>query len=547
MSERTDNQINLDNPNSLETTLSQNDELLAILAVKNNDDFIKAVKRIKEISSYSYSLKPIDKRFSTMNPEQKVETAKRLAQLYRIVYHKVNFKREYSNLPLEDREMITKQILRLYHFGEKSENLHKKLSESAKAFYWKKIEDIIAVNGAFIDRRMHAPVNQEAKKVIRWDAYGIIECPEEEHLSEIYCQFRKERNKQKTKRTKTLKYDLFTSPAWAYNFSQFQNFAEIETKFQDSLNNAQIPQHLLPKLNAYDLADIVYDTYGKKEYNSAKLFSGSKFEFIKQVGKMYKNEIMTAHKMLGIDERYTRSLIREMVNFGVSSNVTPLEFIATQEALDKFTETGIDCKGIKAGDVYPDDFYNILFEKHAYHEIIARDEFGNRITGPEYDVDHKDTVDDCGGLLVNGCDHPNIQAVNRWPRYRMVEKTTHQLFIHAKDSVRKFGEKEESYVSRIRMPDENIVIMFGVDKSLWISHDMSHFDYVIDQDNYFKQTYLPTIQQAENIGKVHYTAPKIFGQQSSESSKKKGKPADDYGNSRMMNRAIAEKRGKGRR
>ena len=533
-----------DNKYSLEKAFLTNKEAFSLLRVKKAEDFEKAIDRIKEIAGRSYALKPFPERFEKMGPKKRAATVAGLAKLYHIIYHRVNFQKEYASLSQNEKEMVARQILMIYHFGMSKGNKKEKIPDSVKDFYWKRIEAIMAENGAVIDRKIHAPVSKDAKKIIRWDSYGVIERQKPEDLSDVYNGLKDKKVKHNFKPSK---YDLYSSPAWVYTFAQFKNFADTENKVKEALAASSIPPSLLPELNAFDIADVLYNTYGSQEYRTAKLFSGSKFEFVKEIGKLYKNEIIAAHKKMGIDERYTRSLVREMIRFGVSSNVTPLEFIATKEAIENFEAQGIDCTGLEAGKEYPDEFYDVLFANNAYQSIIAKDEFGNQVTGPEYDVDHKETVDDCGELKIQGFDHPNLNAVNRWPRYRLVERNMHQYFIHIKDRVRSFGEKEESYVSRVHLPDKDVVMMFGIDKSMWLSHDMSKYPYVKEQDKYFRETYIPQVRSAENIGKVRYVEPQIFGQESLEYTKKKGKNNDDYGNSRMLNAAIAAKRGKSRR
>ena len=152
---------------------------------------------------------------------------------------------------------------------------------------------------------------------------------------------------------------------------------------QEALRFSNIPPALLRSLNAHDFADILCKRFKEEKYNTVPLFMGSKFEFVKYIGNRCQNDILEAHSKMGIDERYTRSLIREMKMNGHSCNITPLEFIATQKQLDELTALGIDCKGINPGDTYSDKFCEMLFKKDAYEPLLARDSFGDVITGPE--------------------------------------------------------------------------------------------------------------------------------------------------------------------
>lgn len=526
--------------NSFEGALADDVDLLQTLNVRNNDDLNAAAQRISEIAHWVPKYETLYKNFTLLPREEQEIFAKKMVNLYRIVYHDVKFRKEYASLSPNGKQAVLMQILSLHRHGNKLIRWHK-LSEEERRGLWKKFEQSMIDNGIYIDRKFHTPVLDDEKKIIRWDCYGLIEEPETKNLSEAYSAFRKQKDVRKIK--DNFKYDLMTSPVIAYGFAQFKNFYQVQDMLQDALRFSNVPPSLLPELKARDFADIIYKRFKDGKYRTIPLFMGSKYEFVKYIGNKYQNEILKAHHAMGIDERYTRSLIREMKMNGHSCNITPLEYIATQKQLDELTELGINCKGIKPGDTYSDEFCEMLFQKEAYKPLIAYDARGEMVIGPEYDVDHKSPVDEAGGKRIGN--YPNIQAANNWTNYRLVEKNTHELFIHSADITQIFGEKkaekEESYISRLKLPDDNIVLMFGVDKSQWISHDVSKHPYLLAQLKYFNEEYLPMIAQAENYGKVSYEQPSPSGK---EVKIVHNEDKKHYPNKRMNSEAIRNSRGR---
>ena len=529
--------------NSLEGALADNIDLLQTLEVRSNDDFNNATQRISEIAHWVPKYETLYKNFSILSRKEQETFAKKMVNLYHIVYHDIKFRSEYSKLSPNGKQAVIMQILSLHRHGNKLIRWHK-LTEGERRGLWQKFEQSMIDNGVYIDKKFHTPVNDDEKKIIRWDCYGLIEEPETKNLSSAYREFREQKNVRKIK--DNFKYDLMTSPVIAYGFAQFKNFAQVKDMLQDALRFSNIPPSLLPNLKARDFADIICKRFKDGEYKTTPLFMGSKFEFVKYIGNKYQREILAAHHAMGIDERYTRSLLREMKMNGHSCDITPLEYIATQKQIDELTAKGIDCTGIKPGDTYPDEFCEMLFQKDAYGPLIACDANGDKISGPEYTVDHKNPVDEAGGKRIGNA--PNIQAANNWTNYRLVEKNTHELFIHSADITQIFGkkkaEKEESYISRLKLPDDNIVIMFGVDKSQWISHDVSKHPYLLAQLKYFNEEYLPMITQAENFGKVSYNEHLLSGK---EVKIVHNEEKRHYPNKRISHEAIHNSRGRGRR
>ena len=499
---------------SLRFALLNDKELHEILQIKTREDIDLAVERFHEISDWSYKYNKLERRFQQMDYDSQLALAKKIANIYHVIYHRVNFAREFEALPPDERFMVTMQCLDVCK-ANTSGIKEDKATSTEFSSCWQKILQIMKREGAFIDTKEHTPVDRSGKMVIRGDAGGALKEPDEKYLSKAYRDFLDEKNKNPKKFAPNAnkKYDLYTAPAWAYAFAQFKNFSDVEDKFQEALRFMNVPQSLLKDMNAMDFADVLYKCFAEQKYLSGKykfrsvpLFRGSKFEYAKAVGNVMGDEIAEQFRAFGVDERYTRSFLREMRRFGTTANITPMEFICQQKHLDELTALGIDCSRLVPGQVYPDEFYDELFAKRAYEPLIAKDEFGEKVEGPEFDVDHQDPVDDAADYRIKKFQYLNLQAPNRWVKYRLVEKNVHRLFFHMHDVIKHMQDQKAGYIARVRLLPEydDTAFVFSIEKDMRLMHDFSKDPYVVRQDKYFEEKYIPELERAEVAGKVSY-------------------------------------------
>lgn len=539
---------------SLENAIVHNRDIIDILGVRNQEEFEVAVKRLYEISEWSYKYNKLEKRFQRMNPDSQLALAKKLAKMYHMIYHECNFMRDYIELPLDERYMVTMQCLDICQANTSLQKGDKSTSSEFSSC-WKKVLKIMKHEGAFIDTKEHTPVDRPSKMVIRGDSGGTLKEPDEKYLSEAYRDFLDERNENPKKfaANANRKYDLYTAPAWAYAFAQFKNFNNVEDKFQEALRFMNVPPYLLKDMNAMDFADVLYKCYakqkyleGKYKYRSVRLFSGSKFEYIKAVGNLFEKEITEQFNLFGVDERYTRSFIREMKRFGVSSSITPLEYICQQKHIDELTALGVDCKGLVPGQIYPEEFYDEVFAKKAYEPLIAKDEFGDRVQGPEFEVDHQDPVDDAADYRIEKLEYLNLQAPNRWVKYRLVESHTHRLFFHMHDVIKCQQNYGAGYIARVRLLPEydDTAFMFSPSKETRLLHDFSKAPYVVSQDEYFEKEYLPRLRREEIAGRVSYPVVEETKPSEDGKIKIKSKKSGKYNNSDATKEIISISRKK---
>lgn len=552
MASHKNNTQNQEDKQDFRSALQNSQKARLIFEIEDEKDLDRVVSRCRQICSSSYKYRNFEEKFEKLSPQDQFKLIKKLGKMYRLVYQNASFLREYGMLKPEEKDMVTMQILKIYHYGDKTAKgapNDGKLSEQAKAAYRKKIEQALAFSKIMNDESLHVPIDMGAKKLIRWDAYGLIDKISATNLSEAYHLFRKNKNSnsQSSKQKLMQSYDLFSSPAWAYHFAQFYNFGKIENTMREALAEIKVPPKMLKNMNIFDFADVLYTHLNDSEHKSAKLFSGTKFEFVKAVAHKNSEQIADNLRKMKVDERYIRSLLREMKHFGVSSNVTPLEYICTEEAISYYKEKGLDCSSLTAGKEYPDSFYDVLFENKLYDHIVARDEHGNRVTGPNFTVHHLTAVDEAGSQKIDGYSHPNLQELENFSNFVLVRSDIHELLLHAFDTIVKYENNDEAYSNRLHIFDSNVAVMCGVDPSSWIYADFSNERKVIRSAEYHHE-YLKKITEAEQSGKLKYIPqpaelPQISGKKIEVRTKTKG--SGEYANTEILTEAIRKMR-KGR-
>jgi len=530
---------------SFREALRRSRKSCAFFEINSDADLDKVVSRCRQICSSSYRYCNFEEKFSRLSSQEQQKIIKKLGKMYHMVYQNASFLREYSALKPDEKDMVTMQILKIYHYGDKTDVKNGKLAEDIKQAYRKKAEQALAFSKIMNDESLHIPIASSSKKLIRWDAYGLIDKVSANNLSDAYRRFRKNKNVNSpvSKQKLMQSYDLFASPAWAYNFAQFYNFGSIENKMREALAEIKVPPKMLKEMNTFDFADVLHTYLANPKYKTAKLFSGTKFEFVKAVAHKNSEKIVDNLRKMNVDERYIRSLLREMKHFGASSNVTPLEYVCTQDAIDYFKTKGLDCSSLTAGKEYPDSFYDILFENKLYDYIVAKDENGNRITGPNFTVHHLTAVDEAGSQKIDGYNHPNLQELESYGNFVLVRSDIHELLLHAFDTVVKYENDNEAYSNRLHLFDSNVAVMCGVDPSSWIYSDFSNERKVIRTAEYHKE-YLKKITAAEQSGKLKYVPQQTeepAGGKKIEIRKAKGCDSQ-YANTEILSEAIKNMR-----
>lgn len=323
--------------------------------------------------------------------------------------------------------------------------------------------------------KRHYALPREIKRIIRMDFYGTVDKIDEKKngknsakLSETY----RRRNPVKTAGVKPADYDLSLSPSWTV-FRQFRSFRLLERNLPEQLIKEGIAPQDIKRLNAYDFSQILYNRYiaqnkpDAEKDKRASLFLGAKYRFVKTFVRRNKTSFRRIMELLGYDPRYTETLIRHMEQYGVTSGFDVLETNYTQEMLEPLKKRKLIPEETSAGDPITDEQAADIRAAGFVNVILARDENGNPVTGPELTVHHKVAVQDSG-------EKTNFAEVNQFKNLCLMIEPYH-FFAHSLDRTG-MANGAEYYVSRIEI-GENIAFYGGFNKLFQIECDFGQTHY----------------------------------------------------------------------
>ena len=307
--------------------------------------------------------------------------------------------------------------------------------------------------------KRHYALPREIKHIIRMDFYGTVDKIDEKKdgksskkLSETYRQ----RNPEKTAGVRPADYDLSQSPSWTV-FRQFRSFRLLERNLPELLIKEGISPQDFKRLNAYDFSQILYNRYIAKSKPDAEkderanLFLGAKYRFVKAFIRRNKTSLRRIMELRGYDPRYTETLIRHMEQYGVTGGFDVLETNYTQEMLEPLKKRKLIPEETRAGDPITDGQAAGIRAAGLVSVILARDENGNPVTGPELTVHHKVAVQDSG-------EKTNFAEVNQFKNLCLIIEPYH-FFAHSLDRTG-MANGAEYYVSRIEI-GENLAFYGG--------------------------------------------------------------------------------------
>lgn len=276
--------------------------------------------------------------------------------------------------------------------------------------------------------KRHYALPREIKHIIRMDFYGTVDKIDEKKdgksskkLSETYRQ----RNPEKTAGVRPADYDLSQSPSWTV-FRQFRSFRLLERNLPELLIKEGISPQDFKRLNAYDFSQILYNRYIAKSKPDAEkderanLFLGAKYRFVKAFIRRNKTSLRRIMELRGYDPRYTETLIRHMEQYGVTGGFDVLETNYTQEMLEPLKKRKLIPEETRAGDPITDGQAAGIRAAGLVSVILARDENGNPVTGPELTVHHKVAVQDSG-------EKTNFAEVNQFKNLCLIIEPYHFL------------------------------------------------------------------------------------------------------------------------
>ena len=149
------------------------------------------------------------------------------------------------------------------------------------------------------------------------------------------------------------------------------------------------------------------------------------YRFVKAFIRRNKTSLRRIMELRGYDPRYTETLIRHMEQYGVTGGFDVLETNYTQEMLEPLKKRKLIPEETRAGDPITDGQAAGIRAAGLVSVILARDENGNPVTGPELTVHHKVAVQDSG-------EKTNFAEVNQFKNLCLIIEPYH-FFAHSLD------------------------------------------------------------------------------------------------------------------
>lgn len=329
-------------------------------------------------------------------------------------------------------------------------------------------EKLNALGMNCINKR-HYALPREIKHIIRMDFYGTIDKIDEKNdgksakeLSPIYLN----RNPQRTKDIRLQDYDLAASPIWMI-YRQFRSFRLLERNLPKLLKDAGITPEDFIHLNAYDISQVLYNHYIHKskpdadKSERANLFLGAKYRFVKTFIRHNKEAFKHIMNLRGVDQRYTDTLIKNMEQYGITSGFDVVEKEYTAETLEILKKHKLVPEDAEVGSPIKDKEISKIKKAGLIGLILARDENGNPVTGPDITIHHKIAVQDSG-------ERTNFAEVNQFQNLCIIIEPYH-FFAHSLDRTKNINGAE-CYVSRIEI-GKNVAFYGGFNKIFQLEYD----------------------------------------------------------------------------
>ena len=385
-----------------------------------------------------------------------------------------------------------------------------------------------------IHNKMELPVLNLPKLDIPAEHYGTVDKIDEKKdgrsskkLSDTY----RRRSPEKTAGTKPADYNLGSSPVWIV-FRQFRSFRLLERNLPELLIKEGVSPQDYKRLNAYDLSQVLYNHYITKSKPDAErkeranLFLGAKYRFVKAFIRRNKTALRRIMDMRGYDHRYTETLIKHMEQYGVTGGFDVIEKNYTQEMLEELKKRKLLSPEIKVGDPITDDQIARIKAAGFIGTILARDESGNPITGPELNVHHKVAVQDCG-------EKTNFAEVNQFKNLCLIIEPYH-FFAHSLDRTG-MANGAEYYVSRIEI-GEDVAFYGGFNKLFQIEYDFGQ-----SRTGLYNRNALDAFRNSKRLldtGDEYWQPDKMPRRQKKAAKKLKQKQALAEKNTQNTNNAV---------
>ena len=261
-------------------------------------------------------------------------------------------------------------------------------------------------------------------------------------------------------------YDLDSSPAWN-KFRQFPRFRKIEKQMLEQLKAEKVPPHLIPQMNAYDYADILYRAFKDTadEYGKVRIFNGARRSFVKDFIRNNEPQFRQYLKRIRVDDRYTESLIEMMQKKGITTDIDVFDKQKAILLLEKYKEDKLLPPEEEINEKISSKQLEFIKYRGDYGKIAILDEEGKALSGPTFTVHHKIAVKDGGEATY-------LADVNHFENLCLMVNEPYHRLMHSLDKT-EISNFRESYKARIYMQNPHIIFWGGISQDYQIHYDYS--------------------------------------------------------------------------
>ncbi len=317
----------------------------------------------------------------------------------------------------------------------------------------------------YVNNIKYYPLSREEKHIIRMDYYGTIDepvrIPTRSKSSKTYLNFINSPYKQKLENPQ---YKLETSPAWN-KFRQFPRFRKIEGNLLKQLAQMDIPPEMLPQMNAYDFADVLYRAFKDtaNEYGKVRIFTGARRSFIKDFIRKNERPFRAYLKNINVDDRYADALIEQMHKKGATNDIDVYDSAKALNLLQKYQQKGLIPKDEQLSLNLTSAQLELIKMQGDYPSVAVLDKEGKTLKGPTFTVHHKIAVKDAGEATY-------LADVNHFENLCLTIEDPYHRLLHSLDRT-EISNFRESYKARIYMKDPHLVFWGGFSPVFHIYYD----------------------------------------------------------------------------
>ena len=332
---------------------------------------------------------------------------------------------------------------------------------------------------SYIDNLEHYPLSREEKHVIRMDFYGTIGEPSKDpNRHRLTYKYLKLISDPKRPKLPPQDYDLASSPGWQI-YAQFPRFRKLENDVLRQLQQMNIPSELISQMNTYDFSDVLFQRFkdNLSENGNAHIFLGARQSFIKDFIRKNEKPFRNYLALINLDPRYTEELIRQMKQYGSTSNLYIIDHERGIKLLHHYRQKGYPFPG-NINKRLSNEQIDYIRSRGDFNKAAFIDEDNKPIKAPDFSVHHKAAVNDAAA-------GPYLAAVNNFENLCLTVDYPYHRFLHCLDITQTVGRRE-SYKARIYLP-KDMVFWGGFHPDYHIRYDYSQDPKTLKQHNNYKR------------------------------------------------------------